>query len=204
MTLVDIVARRRDALLKSWIRDPLILVQVESPQSLQRLVFLDDAGGGAVGALGRRNAQNVAVVRDAANPDTNSSLWVAAKYADYKAAYLSFIDNLYGLKAMGAELAGYDVDHLLNRARSPEDSTFIRVEAVPSDANQAWGRLFEKAASDPRFFANTRRERRTMSWIICAKLAGQMPPYGPGDSSGIGRLVDFFVLNWGVSIRRPP
>jgi hypothetical protein len=32
-----------------------------------------------------------------------------------------------------------------------------------------------------------------MSWVICAKLAGQMPPAGPDDTAGIDRLVHYFV-----------
>lgn len=43
---------------------------------------------------------------------------------------------------MIAALAGYDVDHLLNRARSPGGSGFIRIEAINSAVNQAQGVLF--------------------------------------------------------------
>ena len=61
-----------------------------------------------------------------------------------------------------------------------------------SEVNQAWGRLFEKAASNPAFFANQQRTRRTLSWTICAKLANQFPPYGPDDVPGLNRLVAYF------------
>jgi hypothetical protein len=58
--------------------------------------------------------------------------------------------------------------------------------------NQAWGRLFERAASNPAFFANQHRLRRTLSWTICAKLANRFPPNGPNDVGGINQLVAYF------------
>jgi hypothetical protein len=193
MSVSAIIMRRRDALIRAWKQNPAILVQVESPQALPRLVFIDvPAVDGTVGALGRRDARNVAVVRNSGDPDANASVWVAAGYSSYKSAYVAFINSVYDVKATASQLGGFDIDHLLNRARSPQDSTFIRIEAVPGAVNQAWGRLFESAASNPQFFANQKRERRSMSWMICAKLAGEMPPEGPGDKIGIDRLVNFF------------
>jgi hypothetical protein len=194
MSLHAIIARRQRALIASWVRSPLVQVQVEAPGALPGLVFISDAGeAGMAGGVGRRDERNVAMVTRAGDPDTQASCWVAARYSGYRSAYLAFIREAYGVRATSAELAGFDVDHLLNRARSPQDSTFIRIEAIPAAANQDWGRLFEKAASDPRFYANQQRERRTMSWVICAKLAGQAPPNGPGDQAGINRLVQYFV-----------
>jgi hypothetical protein len=194
MSLHAIIARRQRALVAAWVRDPLVQVQVESPMALPGLVFISDVGQGASGgAVGRRDERNVAMVRRPGEPDTQSSCWVAARYSGYRSAYLAFIREAYGVRATAGELSGFDVDHLLNRARSPQDSTFIRIEAIPAAANQDWGRLFEKAASDPRFSANQHRERRTMSWMICAKLAGQAPPAGPNDTVGIDRLVRYFV-----------
>lgn len=180
-------------LVREWVRDPMIQVQVESPVALQRLGFLDRDDAGVVGALGRRGPGRVAVAQGIGDPDRNASVWVAANHTGYKSAYFAFLSRVYAIDASSHRLPGYDIDHLLNRARSPQGLSMIRIEAVPSDANQAWGRLFEKAASDPRFYANQNRERRTMSWIICAKLAGQMPPLGPNDTAGINRLANFFA-----------
>lgn len=194
MSVQLIVWRRRDALVRAWVRDPLIQVQVESPQALPRLVFITDPEPDAsVGKLGRRRPDRVAVIKAPGDPDAQASVWVASEYGSYKAAYLAFLREIYQVSATPADLTGYDVDHLLNRARSPQDTTFIRIEAVRSDVNQAWGRLFEATASDPRFFANQARERRTMSYMICAKLGGQMPPLGPTDQPGLDRLVRYFV-----------
>lgn len=194
MSLHAIIARRQRALITAWTVRLTVQVQVESPIVLPRLVFLEDGGRDASTArIGRRSAQNVAMVSRAGDPDTQASCWVASRYSDYRGAYLAFIRQAYGVAATRADLAGFDIDHLLNRARSPQDSTFIRIEAIPAVANQEWGRLFEKAASDPRFYANQERKRRTMSWMICAKLAGQSPPGGPNDQAGINRLVQYFV-----------
>ena len=107
-------------------------------------------------------------------------------------AYIGFLNHVYGTQATSANLAAYDIDHLLNRARSPGGAGYIRIEAVTSAVNQAWGRLFERAASDPAFFANQNRLRRTLSWTICAKLANRFPPNGPDDVGGINRLALYF------------
>ena len=192
-SVAGIIQRRQRALIRAWVNDPLVQVQVEGPHVLPGLVFLDDMGAGAsVAQVGRRSSQKVAMVSRPGDPDTNASVWVAAAYSSYQGAYLAFLKAAYGVDAKPADLAGYNVDHMLNRARAPQDATFIRVEAVDAAANQAWGRLFEKASSNPTFFANQARERRTMSWMICAKLAGQMPPASKTDIAGINRLATFF------------
>jgi hypothetical protein len=191
--LASIIERRKGAIVAAWVRDPQIQVQAEGPGSLPNLVFLDDRGAtGTASQLGRRAATSVAVVRRPGNPDTDASVWVAARYPSYRSAYLAFVRAMYGIEATTDDLLGYDIDHMLNRARSPQNDSFIRIEAVDRGANQAWGRLFEKTASDGRFYANQSRKRRTMSWMICAKLAGQMPPEGPHDRLGIERLVTYF------------
>jgi len=191
---ISIMERRRGALIAQWIRDPLVMVQVESPAILPRLVFLDDRGQTAeVSAVGQYRQTNVVIVSRPGDPDRNASVWVRATYQGYRAAYIGFLNQVYGTQATSADLAGYQIDHLLNRARSPGGAGFIRIEAIGAAVNQAWGWLFEKRASDPRFYANQNRFLRNMSWEICAKLANQQPPVGPGDIDGIERLVRFFV-----------
>lgn len=190
---ISIMERRREALIAQWIQDPLVMVQVESPAALPITVFLDDYGKTAeVGSVGQRSQTDTAIVSRPGDPDRNASVWVRATYRGYRTAYVGFLNQVYGTQATTADLVGYDIDHLLNRARSPDGAGFIRIEAIRAEVNQAWGRLFEKAASDPRFHANQHRQRRTMSWVICAKLANQDPPAGPNDSGGIERLVIFF------------
>src|SRR5262245_21019855 len=102
MSLAPIIARRRDALIKAWVEDPLVQVQVEAPDDLPRLAFIADpvaapGPSGAlahVGALGRRDAKNVAVIERGGNPDVNASVWVSAQYSSYKAAYVAFINKV--------------------------------------------------------------------------------------------------------------
>ena len=188
-----IIERRRNVLVAEWKQNPLIVVQVESPAVLPVLTFLDDRGQGAgVGAVGRRSQTNTVIVSRPGDPDRNASVWVKASYTGYRTAYIGFLNHVYGTQATTTALAGYDVDHLLNRARSPGGAGYIRIEAVNSAVNQAWGRLFERAASNPAFFANQHRLRRTLSWTICAKLANRFPPAGPNDVGGINQLAAYF------------
>jgi hypothetical protein len=190
---ISIMERRREALLTAWRQDPLIMVQVEAPGALPQLMFLDDQGNRVdVGAVGGRRQTDTVIASRPGDPDRNASVWVRASYSSYRTAYVGFLNQVYGTQATAFDLAGYDIDHLLNRARSPGGAGFIRIEAIRAEINQAWGRLFEKTASDPRFFANQHRLRRTMSWVICAKLGNQLPPNGPTDGAGIERLVGFF------------
>lgn len=190
---ISIMERRREALLAMWRQDPLIMVQVESPAALPLLMFLDDRGAKVeVGGVGSRRQTDTVIASRSGDPDRNASVWVRATYQGYRTAYVGFLNQVYGTQASTSDLGGYDIDHLLNRARSPGGAGFIRIEAIRSDVNQAWGRLFEKTASDPRFFANRHRRRRTLSWVICAKLGNQYPPNGPADTAGIDRLATFF------------
>ncbi len=194
MSIIGIIKRRQSALLRQFKGDPLVQVMAESPQVLPGLVFLDNYGEGAFAEkIGRRSAKNAAVVSRAGNPDRNASCWVKAGYGSYRKAYIAFINQVYGTKASSSDMANYDVDHLLNRGRTATSTNFIRVEAVRSDVNQKWGALFEKNASNPEFYANKNRNRRTMSWVICAKLGNVMPPSGPRDVNGIARLAAFFA-----------
>ena len=202
MSLQALIRRRQRALFDAWVRNPLVQVQVEHPEALGRLVFLDDFDDDVqTGKAGRSSLKNVAIVQKPGNPDENASVWVRAGYSSYQKAWLRFVEQVYGIKAASSDLAGYNIDHLLNKARSPDKAGFIRIEAINDAVNQAWGGLFERAASNPEFSANQNRLRRTMSWIIAAKLMDQ-PPRGPNDQQGIARLVQFFNQN-GLSADNP-
>jgi hypothetical protein len=196
MSLQALIRRRQRALFDAWVRNPLVQVQVEHPEALGRLVFLDDFDEDVqTGKAGRSSLKNVAIVQKPGNVDENASVWVRAGYSSYQKAWLRFVEQVYGIKAAPSDLAGYNIDHLLNKARSPNQAGFIRIEAINDAVNQAWGGLFERAASNPEFSANQNRLRRTMSWIIAAKLMDQPPPRGPNDQQGIARLVQFFNQN---------
>lgn len=193
---VPLVALERAAALRTqWVATGNVVVQVDQPERLGRLAYLDTLETGTVGRLGQRSARNVVLVQAPDGNPVRAALWVRSSYGGYRDAYLAFLKAVYGYPATATKsvMAGYDADHLLNRARAPSDTTFVRLELVPSAVNQAWGYLFEQAASHPGFTANTTRETRSMSYMIFAKVMGQMPPDGPNDTGGIARLVDFLV-----------
>ncbi|GAA0771404.1 hypothetical protein E1180_05760 [Roseibium denhamense] len=201
MSLHAIIQRRQRALFDAWVQNPLIVVHVEHPEKLGRLVYIhdldDDGADPQPKPPGARDLHDAAIIQKSGNPDERASVWVRAKYRGYQGAYLRFIEQVYGVKATKKDLAGYNIDHLLNKKRSPDMTGYIRIEAVNGAVNQAWGSLFEHKsnASNPDFTANSERSRRTMSWAIAAKLMNQPPPRGPGDRDGIARLSRFFINN---------
>ncbi|MCK7611213.1 hypothetical protein [Roseibium sediminicola] len=195
MSLQTIIQNRQRALFNAWIQDPLMQVQVEHPGQLGRLAFADRRDGTfQARQLAGSSLENVAFIERPGNPDQNASVWVRAGYSGYQKAWLNFIEQVYDLKATATDLAGYNIDHLYNRARSPGLAGFVRIEAINGAVNQAWGRNFERAVSRNATGSN-KRERNTMSWTIAAKLMGQPPPRGPNDHQGIARLVQFFARN---------
>lgn len=195
MSLQTIIRNRQRALFNAWVQNPLMQMQVEHPDQLGRLVFLDRYDETIrAQQLAGSSLDNVALVQRPGNPDQNASVWVRAGYSSYRQAWLNFVEQVYGVKATTKDLAGYNIDHLLNRARSPGRAGFVRIEAINGAVNQAWGRNFERAASDRKFGSNE-RFGRTMSWVIAAKLMDQPPPRGPNDHQGIARLVQFFSRN---------
>src|SRR5205809_330785 len=124
------------------------MVQVESPAALPVLVFLDDRAQKAeIGAIGQRSQTDTAIVSRPGNPD--ASVWVRATYRGYRTACIAFLNQVYGTEATPADLVGYDIDHLLTALPAPTGPASFASKAIRADVNQAWGRLFEKAASDP-------------------------------------------------------
>ena len=186
MSLLQIVERRRLALLEKWKRDSFFQIQVDGVGMLGRALALD-VDDAPFANVGRRSQSNVFYVPANGSPDDTASLWVSAAYENYRSAYVAFINTVYRTKFRVADLAGFDADHLLNRANSPKDSTFIRLEAVRDAVNRAWGRLYE------RFVPMNPREGRKLRWTVASKLAGQMPPSGPDDKAAIERLIQFWV-----------
>jgi len=119
------------------------------------------------------------MIEGGADRNQTWSVWVRASFSNYKAAYLAFISRAYGATVGDNDLPGYDVDHLSNRVYAPTGQEFIRLEAIPQEANNRWGANFEA-----RRTANTdSKPMKLLSYMSCAKLAGLLPPAGPNDTA---------------------
>ncbi len=161
---------------------------MESAAGLGRLQVLEEFAGTAAPARpGRRAAGNVVMVAAATGQPHGATLWVRAGYGSYRAAYSAFLKAAYGITTPPVDLAAYDIDHLLNRTRSGQDSAFLRIEVLPLSANRQWGSFLEKLASAARVHGNT-RTRRLMSYLIAGKVAGLQPPAALDDLVGRRRL----------------
>ena len=152
MSLQALIGRRQRALYDAWVRNPLVQGQAEHPDCLGRLVFLDEFDEEVeTGQAGRRSLKNVAIVSKPGNPDENTSVWARDGYSSYQKAWLGFVNQVYGIKATSQDLAGYNIDHLLNKARSPDKAGFIRIEAINDAVNQAWGACSNARPAIPSF-----------------------------------------------------
>ena len=194
MSVSAIVQRRREALLRDFVRNAVPpLLQVENPSILGQLTFLEEFEEDEEEIpLCRRAPGSVVIRQGPGNPDSEATLWVAASYRGYRSAYRAFLKQVYGVTATKSDLAPYDVDHLLNRARSAAGTSFLRIEAIASGANRSWGSAFEKYASTDAISKN-RSERRLMSYVIAAKVAGLSPPSGPTDTAAIDTIANWFA-----------
>jgi hypothetical protein len=189
-SVIAIADRRRRVLIDQWVHNPVwALVQVESPEMLRGKVHnLTGAADARSGRVGGHRERSVIMLEGGVDRDRTWSVWVRATFSNYKAAYLAFISQAYGVKLTGNDVPGYDVDHLSNRAYAPTGLEFIRIEAVPTLANQRWGVNFESRRTE-----NTdARASHRLSYMSCAKLAGLLPPAGPNDTAGINALVAYF------------
>lgn len=174
MSATAIMQERRRALIRAWMRDPAILVQAEAPGGL--------AGAGVAGDGG-------AILRRPGAPHDQASLWIAGG-ADGRRAYLRFLAEVYGEKASDAEMDGWEVDHLLDRVRAPE-ACYVRVEAIPAQANRRWAALHAAIAAHED--ASAAPGRSALPWTVCARLAGKPPPRDLHDAAQLEHLVGFFA-----------
>jgi hypothetical protein len=189
--VIAIADRRRRALINQWASDPgWTLIQVENPQMLAgRAADLTGQAMARAGRVGRHRERSVIVLQGGADRDATWSVWVRATFSNYKAAYLTFISQAYGIALTGDDIPGYEADHLSNKAYAPTGNEFIRIEAIPKAANQRWGVNFESRRTE-----NTDgRASHRLSYMSCAKLAGILPPAGPNDAAGVNALVAFFT-----------
>ncbi len=189
--VIEIVDRRRRAMIEQWVHKPdWVLVQVESPETLQGKVRnIATEAEARIGRVGSHRQRSVIMLEGGPDRDRTWSVWVRAGFSNYKAAYLAFISHAYGITLTGDDLPGHQVDHLSNKAYALTGQEFIRVEAIPKEANHLWGVNFESRRTE-----NTdARSSHGLSYMSCAKLAGKLPPTGPNDTAGIDALVAYFT-----------
>ncbi|WP_160669308.1 hypothetical protein [Pseudarthrobacter sp. ATCC 49987] len=187
--LEAICADRRAAFSELWHRWGLVTVYAPAERMHKILGKSEDGTShfGVKSALPSFNPDDVLVVtHQGSDPRPSRSLWVRNEYSGYLRAFMSFLREHHGYRG-GSSLAaiGYDVDHLRNKARTP-DGTYIRVEPVASAANRRWGSTFERAASHPGF--TRKKPMGTVDWFIAAKFQGVFPPRSPRDKAGLKRL----------------
>jgi hypothetical protein len=188
VSVSQIVADRRRALLAAFVGGFPPVVEVDGPAGLTGLMHLDEfAGSGPAGGIGRRRTDNVMMVPGRPSDAHSASVWVRAGYGDYRPAYAAFLRAAYGVVANPADLAPFDIDHLLNRARAGNSGVLLRIEALPLGPNRQWGAFLEKLAAQATVAGN-RRTIRLMSHLIAGKVAGLAPPASLTDAAGRARL----------------
>lgn len=191
-----IVRARADAFIRAWVENPLVPVAVEDLYALG--VVLRKNGANAEVELqpvdvGFSTVSSVVAISHPVHDiDRDISLWVRAEYGNYAQAYRRFVQRFYEVTAIQDQMVRYNVDHLLNRKRSNLSGLWLRVEAASATVNQAWGRTFERNASDPQLFANQTRTRRTACFGIAAKMAGLTPPASDTDEVQIQAVIHYF------------
>lgn len=192
MSLVPILKSRAEALLRRFNDEnmpPLVAAPNLAEPGLQHVY-----SGGKLGPIAGFGATDAMVWRF---PDNDrSSLWVRQDFKAYREAYLAFVKQVYGVG--GTLPAGYDVDHIHNKARAPT-AYWIRVEAVESRSNRSHGAGFEK-----RYGGSPITEARVaagvkpilMNFVSALKLAGVLSPMISDNAASRARhteIVEFFT-----------
>ena len=191
MSIATIIQTRTTTLINTFVYDVFPpLVEVDDVNALAGLTTVLDeftTTGLGAGGLNRRSTNNVVMLAAAGGSADKASVWVRADYSDYRAAYAAFVRKMYNITVTTADLAAYDVDHLLNRARAGNGNTLLRIEASPLGINRQWGSVLEKLATQSNVAGN-RRTKRLMSCLIAAKVAGFAPPTTLQDPVSRARL----------------
>jgi hypothetical protein len=151
MTLADVMAREREALMTEYLFEqglarvqvppysavPDFEVLIRTPTTLRTRhpVRVDELSGA------RRGRAFVQIC-----PSLNYKfLWVHADNDDYRADYVTFLQNHYGMSIQALPEA-YHVDHLYNRARARQLALpYIRLVLLPREVNTSHGAGYEKS-----------------------------------------------------------
>ena len=194
--LQSVCDERREAFLTRWRDNPAVVTYI--PESkLDKIFFGSDSEPpyfGEVSKLGNVKISDAVMVTFPGDPAFYTSLWVRGDFKGYISAFREFLELVHqvprGEPTLGS--LGYDLDHLRNKASTPP-GTFIRLEAIPSDPQRAWGRKYERALSSPKF--KDKRQWGTASWMTAVKVAGLHPPADWDDTKWLQELEEFNTNN---------
>lgn len=184
---------RTEAFLNAWSTDDFVpMTYTEPPGADGIVVYHHPKGGemhrGEVHELPGFSMEDAVVVTHE-HPDKwfSPALWVRNDYPYYLRAFRKFLRRYHNCdETTPLSTVGYDVDHLRSKKQTPA-GTFIRVEAVPSASNQAWGARYESLAAR----GSRTRPRGTADWMTVAKVGNVEPPTDWSDLEGIKRILDF-------------
>lgn len=196
LLLQNVCEERREAFLARWRENPAVVTYI--PESnIDEIFFGSDSGRpyyGKVSPLGKVKTSDAVMVTFPGEPSFYTSLWVRNDFEGYISVYREFLELVHQVPKGGPTLGslGYDLDHLRNKASTPP-GTFIRLEAIPSGPQRAWGRKYERALSSPKF--EDKRQWGTASWMTVVKVAGLHPPADWDDTKWLQELEDFNTNN---------
>ncbi len=180
MTLGDVMAREREALMTEYLFEqglarvqvppyaavPDFDVLVRTPTTLRTRhpVRVDELPGA------KRGRAFVQIC-----PSLNYRfLWVHADNDEYRADYVTFLQNHYGMSIQALPEA-YHVDHLYNRARARQLALpYIRLVLLPREVNTSHGAGYEKSRT--RGGLGTPGNQRGIDEISLMKLWGVASP----------------------------
>jgi len=146
-----------------------------------RLTQHSEMYGWSISHLGGVQPKSAVVIQ---KPDSEPELWVRANYRGYRRAFLRFLDQHYGLRAINIPKS-LQVDHLQPSSRFNEDSNhyFVRLALIERSINASYGAGFERLLNDRE------RERELiggihMDWMAYLKTRGiRLPAKASGMDS---------------------
>lgn len=181
MTLAGVMAREREALMTEYLFEqglarvqvppysavPDFDVLIRTPTSLRTRhpVRVDELSSA------KRGRAFVQIC-----PSLNYKfLWVHADNDDYRADYVTFLQNYYGMTIQALPEA-YHVDHLYNRARARQLALpYIRMVLLPREVNTSHGAGYEKSPTLGGL--GTPGNQRGIDEISLMKLWGVATPH---------------------------
>lgn len=193
--LQNVCETRREKFLERWRDDPAI--PIFTPESeLDKIYFGPDHSPchfGKKSELANVKTSDAVIITVPGNCAFYTSLWVRNDFKGYVSAFRKFLEIVHQIPSEEPTLGslGYDIDHLRNKASTPP-GTFIRIEAIPSAPQRAWGRNYERALSSPEF---DKKAKGITNWMTVAKIAGFHPPADWDDTKWVQKLEEFSTNN---------